>query len=376
MSFWHLLSRSLLTPVVTVLLALAVDGVAQSAPSAPTSRVVLSIGPAALGKLDIVAEQISSVNLTADGRRLVIVVHRPGQKARLVELEATSGRVAADIDIDLDYVQTLATNADGSQALAVGDYAGKAVHLDVVKRMCTTVFTKASSAYRFSLPVSLTHAPDGSWITRGYTVDKDGVPQGDELTALRVESGKTLVTTRLLDLDTLLRESGVAKGQVLALNRTADGRTIVCSVASSATSCTLFMQSAEEQKPRALLTADSVNAITIDAKGTFAYCTLSRRDGGELVAVDLATGTVRVLARGVFTPALLGAGGRYVMVGRITARLTRHELLAARIGTPFKLSKLNVEGWSSDATFYSVSSSSRAFSLWRKDHIVVCQYEG
>lgn len=350
---------------------LQAGGAALAAPSGVTPRVCVSMSSAELQKLDIPDDQIHSVRLTDDGRRLVIVVHRPGKKARLVELDATTGRLAADVDVDLDFVQVLATTADGSKALAVGDYASKAVAIDVAARACTTVFTKESSPYRFSLPVSVTSAPDGTWITRGYTVDKDDVAQGDELTALRIEPGKPMVTTRLLDLDALLAQSAIANGQLLALNRTPDGRCVVFSVARNVQSCTLFVQRAPGEKPRAVLDADAVGAITMGRDDGVAYATVRRGDSGELVALDLKNAKARTLARGVFTPVLLGAGDRWLMTGTIAPRLASHDLVVGQQGSRYKLSPLQLAGWRNGATYYSLSARSGAFALWTKNRIVI-----
>lgn len=343
----------------------------QPSPTVPKLRFALQAPD--LDKLGLIPEQIQTVALTPDGRRLIIVSHRPGQNARLTEIDTSTHRRIADVDIDLLFVHGCGFNDDGTQVMAVGDYASKAVLIDVSAAKCTTVFTKDKSRFRFAFPVGLTHAPDGTFIARGYTVDEDGVTQGNEITALRIDPSGSLSTTRLVDIDALIAGSGVPKGQLLAFNRSRDGQRLVYSVASSVDACTLFVSNLSDRgiHPTKVLDAERVGYITMSADDACFWCIVRRAGEGELVEADLKTGKTRSLGHGTFTPTLIGDGGRLLITGVIAPRLNGHDLCVAIPSVSGKLVPLAIDGWNGRMTIYSVASRANVFSLWSKDRIWV-----
>ena len=342
-----------------------------AAPLKPKVRFTLDAS--ALKKLGLPFQLIQSVNVTADGRRLAIVSHWPGQRARLTLLDSTTQRRVADIAVDLLTVNALALNDDGTQAMAVGEYAGKAVLVDVASGKSTTIFTRDTSRFRFSFPVNLHAAGNGTYTTRGYTVDKDGVTQGDEITALGVDASHALTHTRLVDIGALVKGSGVSNGQLLTFAFSHDHQRLIYSVASSVTASTLFLGNLADGgvNPTKVLSAEGVDSVTLGPDEAVAWCTLRQAGVKTLIEVDMKTGKTRTLGTGLYTPALNGADARFFVIGAMSPQLSRHDLFVGDALHRGALSPLVIDGWNGRLTLYSTAAHSNVFSLWSKDHIVV-----
>jgi len=336
-------------------------------------KVRFTVDASALKKLGLPFQLIQSVNVTADGRRLAIVSHWPGLRARLTLLDSTTQRRVADIAVDLLTVNALALNDDGTQAMAVGEYAGKAVLVDIASGKSTPIFTRDTSRFRFSFPVNLQYAGNGAYIARGYTVDKDGVTQGDEIASLTVDASNTLAHTRLVDIGALVKGSGVSNGQLLTFNFSRDHQRLIYSVASSVTASTLFLGNLADGgvNPTKVLSAEGVDSATLGPRDAVAWCTVRRAGVKTLIEVDMKSAKTRTLGTGLYTPPINGADARFFIIGAMSPQLNRHDLFVGDALHRGALTPLVIDGWNGRLTLYSAASKADVFSLWSKDHIVV-----
>ncbi|HXE71815.1 MAG TPA: hypothetical protein VNO81_04060 [Candidatus Nitrosotenuis sp.] len=329
------------------------------------------MGPVYLDRLQLAPNTIVGVRLSDDGRRVFIVAHRYGAPVRLLALDSADGRQIADLDLHQGVVTAFAPSPDGSEVFLVADYGAWAGVVEIPGGRLRQVFrTQPGTGFRFLPPVSLVSVGGGAFLTRGYFLE-GGATRGDFLVSFEPDGAGGFRIERRVDLGALLGRSNLQDGQLVGVSVSRDYSRAVWVVATSPEVSSVFAGAVGDLEPvqpvdQAALVGGL--ALTDDGRSAF-YGAVLRSGQGQLRHLELATGQVKTLEQGLFTPPALAPDGSRLLVGRVTDTPPAQEMLYARQSLGWKLQPLELARWNRELSLYVLARDGHTFVVWSKERI-------